>query len=69
MKFGREDYGYGLGDIAISSRDLTNTPVIKSPRSSNPFMSFKISDQDKFNPTDFQMHSVGFPVHTAEIKV
>jgi hypothetical protein len=56
-----------VGDIAISSGDLTSLPTQKSP--TNPFTAFKVSDHDRFSPVDFQMHSVGFPVHTAEIEV
>lgn len=44
LKFGREDYGYGVGDIAISSRDLMKTPEILSKQQSNPFVSYKLSD-------------------------
>lgn len=59
VKFGREDYGYGFGKVNLTSRDvLADTtsskwgavPKFKTPEPP----SYRLSEVDRFNPTDFE---------------
>ena len=78
VKFGDPDYGYGLGSVDMQGREPPLSDRTYStykswgsvPKQKPTAMQpkYRISEAEKFDPTQFEKHQLTLPVHTEELQ-